>query len=412
MKRHKKKIITILLSLVIGAVVGITAGFYGEALHSAEHIRESLYIYTVPFMGVVGVFILFLYKHTSPASEQGLNLAIAYTEGQVDTSGHIMDKSHAYKIGKYPRAYAVLKLFTNITMLFFGASTGKEGSFAAFGASIGDYVARIFRRRRLSRTLLLCGVGAAVSGLFQTPLGGVFFALEFAASGVMPYSMLLPLTVASFTAVFFSKLCGFTAFSYSVVCDMAVTPKNMALIAVCAVIYGLFGRLFAVTINKAHHIYHERVKNRYLCMFIVGTLMAAVLILTHGGRYCGTGAAMVSELFSGGEFMMYDFALKFVFTIICITIGFSGGEMMPLLAIGAALGAALGSVLGLPIPLCGAIGAVSVYSAATNTLLAAMFIGFEMFGTDAALYIAISCIIAYAVNGNSSVYTLQKHSRL
>lgn len=412
MKRHKKIIKAVLLSLVIGAVIGITAGYYGEALHSAEHIRESIYLYTVPFMGVAGVFILFLYKRTSPESEQGLNLAIAYTEGQVDTSGHIMNKSHAYKLGKYPKAYAVLKLFTNITMLFFGASTGKEGSFAAYGASIGDYIARIFKSRRLSRTLLLCGVGAAVSGLFQTPLGGVFFALEFAASGSMPYSVLLPVTASSFCAVFFSKLCGFTAFSCAVDCAISPTPKNVLLIALCAVIYGLFGRLFAACINKAHHIYHEKVKNRYLCMLIAGTAMAILLILTHGGRYCGTGASMVSELFSGGEFLLYDFALKFLFTIICITIGFSGGEMMPLLAIGATLGATLGTLFGLPIPLCGAIGAVSVYSSATNTLLAAMFIGIEMFGTDAALYIASSCIIAYAVNGNASVYTLQKHSRL
>ena len=412
MKTVKKKSKAILLSLIIGAVIGITAGFYGEALHTAEHIRESVYLYTVPFMGVIGVFILFLYKRTSPESEQGLNLAIAYTEGHVDTSGHIMNKSHAYKLGKYPKAYAILKLFTNIVMLFFGASTGKEGSFAAFGASIGDYVARIFKSRRLSRTLLLCGVGAAVSGLFQTPLGGVFFALEFAASGSMPYSVLLPVTVASYSAVFFSKLCGFTAFSCAVDAGIATTPKTIVLIALCAVIYGLFGRLFADTINKAHHIYHEKVKNRYLCMLIVGSVLAILLIALNGGRYCGTGAAMVSELFSGGEFMMYDFALKFVFTILCITIGFSGGEMMPLLAIGASLGATLGTLFGLPIPLCGAIGAVSVYSSATNTLLAAMFIGIEMFGTDSALYIALSCVIAYAVNGNKSVYTLQKHSRL
>ena len=242
-----------------------------------------------------------------------------------------------------------------------------------------------------------------MSGLFQTPLGGVFFALEFAASGSMPYSVLLPVTASSFCAVFFSKLCGFTAFSCAVDCAISPTPKNVLLIALCAVIYGLFGRLFAACINKAHHIYHEKVKNRYLCMLIAGTAMAILLILTHGGRYCGTGASMVSELFSGGEFLLYDFALKFLFTIICITIGFSGGET---------LGATLGTLFGLPIPLCGAIGAVSVYSSATNTLLAAMFIGIEMFGTDAALYIASSCIIAYAVNGNASVYTLQKHSRL
>ena len=42
-----------------------------------------------------------------------------------------------------------------------------------------------------------------------------------------------------------------------------------------------------------------------------------------------------------------------------------------------------------------AIGSVAVYGAATNTLLAPIFIGIEMFGGDAAVYIAASCIIAF-----------------
>ena len=80
---------------------------------------------------------------------------------------------------------------------------------------------------------------------------------------------------------------------------------------------------------------------------------------------------------------------------------------MPLLTIGATLGATLSYILGLPLELTAAIGCVALYSSATNTLIAPIFIGIEMFGTDIALYIALSCVLAYAINQNHSVYSMQ-----
>ena len=70
-------IICSLLAMLIGAIVGATAGVFGQLLHLAEEIRSEHYIYIVPFLGIAGVGMLFLYKHISPSSEQGLNLTIA-----------------------------------------------------------------------------------------------------------------------------------------------------------------------------------------------------------------------------------------------------------------------------------------------------------------------------------------------
>lgn len=406
-KKHRGIIICSLISVVIGVVIGITAGFYGDALHLAEELRAKHYLYIMPFLGLAGVLILFLYNRISPQSEQGLNLAIAYNMGNVNARGKIQDMGKIRKTGKYPKSYALLKLFTNWVMLFFGASTGKEGSFAAFGAAIGDYSARIFKSRRYSRILLISGVAAAVSSLFQTPFGGVFFALEFTAAGVMSYTALIPALISSFTAYLFSKLCGFTAFSHTVSAELTINPKTVFLLVICALVFGFAGRLFTYVLHKSHDYYNKHVKRRYITMFIIGSIMAVVFIVVDKGRYGGTGSSMLAALFDSGDFRMYDFALKFLFTIICITIGFSGGEMMPLLTIGATLGATLAAVTGLPVGLMAAVGCVAVYGSATNTLIAPIFIGIEMFGTDATLYIALACIIAYAINGNKSVYSMQ-----
>ncbi len=404
--KYKDFTIYILLSGLIGIIVGLTAGVFGLLLHFAEHLRAEHYIYFLPFLGIIGFIILYMYKHISPNSEQGLNLAIAYNAGKVNKSGEIT-KSH-YN-GKYPKAYGFLKLFTNLLMLLFGASTGKEGSFAAYGASMGDYVSRIFKCRRYRRTFLLCGIGAAVAGLFQTPLGGVFFALEFTAAGVMSYYALLPVTVAAYSAYYFSKILGFNAFSHIVTSIPDINVFRLVLVILCGIAFGFAGRYFASLLRRMHEFYKKTVKDRYKCILLVGTLMSIILILSHSGRYAGSGDIMLTNLFSTGEFKVYDFLLKFVFTLICITIGFSGGEMMPLLTIGATLGATLSLITGMPLAVCAAMGCVAVYSSATNTLIAPIFIGIEMFGTGMGIYIAVACIVAYAINGNRSVYTRQSH---
>ena len=408
MKKHQEMIICSLLAMLIGAIVGATAGVFGQLLHLAEELRSEHYIYIVPFLGIAGVGMLFLYKHISPSSEQGLNLAIAYNMGKATDDGKVDKNVKKQKLGKFPKAYAPLKLVSNLIMLFFGASTGKEGSFAAFGASIGDYLARITKSRRYSHILLISGVAAAVSGLFQTPLGGMFFALEFTVAGVMVYSLLIPTFICAFTAYFFSRLCGYTAFFHAVSANINLDVKNIISLIIASLIFGLIGKAFAVVLNKAHQLYRRKVRNRYIVIFITGTVMAGIFILL-GGRYCGTGANIISGIFNNGTFRYYDFALKFIFTIICISAGFTGGEMMPLLTIGATLGALMASVTGLPLELAAAMGCVAVYASATNTLVAPIFIGIEMFGTDVALYVATACIIAYATNGKDSVYTMQGH---
>lgn len=408
MKKYQEIIICSLLTAVIGAVVGITAGVFGQLLHTAEEFRNEYYIFIVPFLGFAGVGMLYLYKHISPNSEQGLNLAIAYNMGKANEDGVVEKQTRKQRLGKFPKAYAPLKLISNLIMLFFGASTGKEGSFAAFGASIGDYLARITKSRRYSHVLLISGVAAAVSGLFQTPLGGMFFALEFTVAGVMVYSMLIPTFICAFTAYFFSKLCGYTAFYHAVTANIDINIQNILAVIGISLVFGFIGKLFAIILKKAHSIYHRKIKNRYLFILITGSAMAIIFILL-GGRYCGTGANIITDVFVNNSFNSYDFALKFIFTIVCIVAGYTGGEMMPLLTIGATLGALSASITGLPFELAAAMGCVAVYASATNTLVAPIFIGIEMFGTDAALFIAAACIIAYATNGKESVYTMQGH---
>lgn len=100
--------------------------------------------------------------------------------------------------------------------------------------------------------------------------------------------------------------------------------------------------------------------------------------------------------------------MKFIFTILSISAGFQGGEVTPLFAIGSSLGASLALILGLPADLIAAAGYVSVFSAATNSYFASIFIAGEVFGFGSIEYILPILTIAYILNGNSSIYSQVK----
>lgn len=62
----------------------------------------------------------------------------------------------------------------------------------------------------------------------------------------------------------------------------------------------------------------------------------------------------------------------------------------------------------LPAALCAAMGYAAVFGSATNTLIAPALIGAEVFGWAAAPYMLVTCALAYAVNGNGSIYSGQR----
>ena len=126
------------------------------------------------------------------------------------------------------------------------------------------------------------------------------------------------------------------------------------------------------------------------------------------GRYSGLGTNLITSAFEGGKITYYDWVLKLVLTVLTLAIGFQGGEVTPLFAIGASLGIVLGPFLGLPAMACGAIGYAAVFGSATNTLLAPMFIGLEVFGSQNILPCILVCIFSYIISGDGSIYSAQE----
>ena len=92
--------------------------------------------------------------------------------------------------------------------------------------------------------------------------------------------------------------------------------------------------------------------------------------------------------------------------------GGSAGREGVAVQIGATLGVVLATAFGLPVMLVAALGYAAVFGSATNTLLAPILIGIEVFGAEQAIPFAIVCMIAFVCNGNRTIYGKQRISQM
>ncbi len=181
----------------------------------------------------------------------------------------------------------------------------------------------------------------------------------------------------------------------------------LAQLLLLGLIFGVVGGLFAWCLKLVKRFLSDKIKNPIVRIALVGVGLSALFLLLYQGRYSGLGTNLIQASFHNGTIYGWDWILKFILTIVTLSAGFQGGEVTPLFSIGASLGAAMAGLFGLPVPFVAALGYAAVFGGATNTFLAPIIIGGEIFGFESIPYFFIVCTISYVFNANKSIY-LQK----
>ncbi|MFW7431167.1 chloride channel protein [Vagococcus carniphilus] len=388
----------ILFSLVIGAVIGILEVIFGKTLLLVTEWRLTYFSYLIFFLPFVGLLIEFLYTKFGGKSRQGMGLIFAVGHGEEDDIPL--------------RLIPIVMVSTWLTHLF-GGSAGREGVAVQIGGTLSHKLGtgklrKYLPEENLSQITLITGMAAGFAGLFQTPMGAILFALEVLVVGKLQMTALLSATIASFTASFVSSFLELEKFSFFVESQLELTPQLIGKLIVIGITFGLVGRLFSFGLAKSKAWISELIPNQYTRIFLGGILVAILIVVFHHGRYAGLGSNLISASFEGGPIYTYDFLLKLLLTIMTLAIGFQGGEVTPLFAIGASLGVILAPILGLPIEVAAAIGYIAVFGSATNTFLAPVIIGGEVFGYHLLPVFFIAMSVAYSCNFNQSIYGKQK----
>ena len=214
---------------------------------------------------------------------------------------------------------------------------------------------------------------------------------------------------AAYTASYTSYFLGLEKFAVPFQSALNMSqPCVLAPVILFGVVFGLTGRFFAVSLKYVKEKMSHFFENPYVRIGLVSIPLAIILTLLYQGRYSGLGTNLIAAAFEDQTIFAYDWFLKILLTVLTLSIGFQGGEVTPLFSIGASLGVIAGGVLGLPPEVCAALGYAAVFGSATNTLIAPVLIGLEVFGTDNAVVLVLVCTVAYLVNGNRSIYTAQQ----
>lgn len=385
--------IYVLLAVVVGIVVGAIDALFGRVLLFITDFRTEHYKMLLPFLPIAGLLIIYMYNKCSKESLKGMSLVLETTQEKREG---------------IPKALIPLVMIGTWITHLFGGSAGREGVAVQIGATLSHNISKRLNLPNNGKVMAIVGMSAGFGGLFQTPLAALFFAIEVITVGVLEYEALLPAFVGAYVASTTSHLLGLEKFFVNINDTISIDEKAVVKIVILGIAFGLAGKVFLYSLSKLKAFMGSKFKNPYVRIGVVSIPLAVLLFIVLGGRYCGLGTNIINNCFNDGTVYSYDFILKIAFTVITLSIGFQGGEVTPLFAIGASLGYVLGGAMGLNPVVTASLGYAAVFGSATNTLIAPMLIGLEVFGSQNMTMSVVVCIIAYVLNGNKSIYSAQE----
>lgn len=392
MEKKMELVFISFLSIIIGLMVGAVDTLFGKVLLVLTDFRQEHFLYLIPFLSPVGMLFTYFFLKYGKTSSQGMGLI--FQVGQKE----------AELIPKRLTPFIIVG--TWLTHLF-GGSAGREGVAVQLGAAIAHQMGSFFKKIESSQFVVI-GMAAGFGGLFESPIAATFFAMEVLVVGRLRYDVLLPALFAAFSASWTSQFLGLEKFSFALNTPISVDFSLFLKLILLGIVFGLTGRFFAAGLKQTKQFFNQRFPDPIRRIGAIGLLLSFLLVLFFQGRYSGLGTNLIAFSFQEGSITSYDWLLKIFFTILTLSIGFQGGEVTPLFAIGASLGVVLAPLVGLPVVLVAALGYISVFGSATNTLLAPVFIGGEVFGFEYLPYFLIVCGLAFVFNGNRSIYGNQK----
>lgn len=379
-----------ILAAITGFIVGAVGILFVKGLGRANLFRTE-HPQIILGLPLAGLAIVFLYKISHYENDKGTNLVISTLHAET----------------QIPFRMAPLIFISTITTHLFGGSAGREGAALQLGGSIGNQLGRWFRLDEEDTELIvMCGMSAAFSAIFGTPLAAVIFAMEVGSIGLMHYAAFVPCMFASLIASEFATRAGVHAEAFTITesVDFALVPAlKIVLLGICCAIISM---LFCQLLHASGHLLKKYLPNPYIRIVVASLAIIGLTIILGTSAYSGAGVNLIEEAF-GGHSPKMAFLWKMIFTAITLGAGFKGGEIVPSFTIGATFGCLFGSLLGLSPSLCAAVAMVSVFCGVTNCPISSLLIGFELFGFGSMKYLLIGVAISYMLSGYTGLYSEQ-----
>ena len=264
---------------------------------------------------------------------------------QVSAAIELSNPRHHYKVNSLLSIKVVcIKILSSLIMVFGGGVIGREGPTIQISASIFKKINDVLPAwypKISKRNMIVTGAAAGLAAAFNTPLGGIVFAIEELTKTHFSFfksALLTGVIIAGLTALYFlgpylylgyPSLDGITAWVMMAIIPLAIIT-GIAGSGMGKLILYIFKRKKSLQKNYQQVIY----------VAVCGLIIAALAILIDSKTFGSGKEIMVSTLFTNQKHLeWYMPFLRVIGSIVSFSTGASGGIFAPSLSAGASIGA-------------------------------------------------------------------------
>jgi H+/Cl- antiporter ClcA len=334
--------------LWIAAVsVGLSAVAYAAVFKRTENWLHSVheqYPYA-PFILSPALFTAawLLVKYLAPsASGSGIPQIMAANEMNYEGETRpVIDSLLSMKA-------AAVKILSSLLCLAGGGAIGREGPTLQISASIFHFFGRQLRRVYPNideQTFIIAGAAAGLASAFNTPLGGIVYAIEEMGSHHFHKVRTALLSAVIISGLMAQWMLG----SYLYLGLPKIDPAGAEFVPaalLCGAISGLLGACFGWTLYElVRRRWQLKSTGKQLILTVCcGLIMASMIHFDN--RAAGTGVEVITGFLFKGEPSSYALvALRYFGTTVSYLSGAAGGIFSPSLAVGASIGSCISTLI-------------------------------------------------------------------
>lgn len=335
--RTWRQMVTWILAPLLIGIAGVSMANISSICYEINRwISSYLGWGAIVYMPVGYALLIFVSRRFFPGTQgSGIPQAIAVLEDH-----HGTKKSNLLSV-----RIVIGRILLLIGGLVIGASIGHEGPMVQIGGSIMHifFGYGTLKRAEHRQMLVLAGGAAGIAATFNTPIGGIMFAMEeMAKKYVYRGHNQTIFTVLMSGLVSLVIMGSYTYFGkYHVELDFVT---HIPAILVCGAVGGLFGGVFSLLAQKTPDGLPERLRRvlahhpmafAAACGLVMACLSLATDGLVNGTGYVPTKMALEND---AATHVWFYGPAKFAGTLLSALCGLPGGLFAPTLAVGGGLG--------------------------------------------------------------------------
>jgi H+/Cl- antiporter ClcA len=345
-EHFKKNALQAIPFWIASVLVGLLAVLYTKLFILAEDITTLVFNHHAWMLFILSPFCFVLawwlvYRFAPYSRGSGIPQVMAAIQISSPKTNKMVDKLLSFRI-------IFIKIISSLIMAIGGGAIGREGPTIQLSASIYKIVYQLLPKwwpKIAKRNMIVTGAAAGLAATFNTPLGGIVFAIEELTKTHFSYYKTAIFSSVIIAGLSAEALLGPYLYLGYPKLD-GLSPSIFFGVALAALISGLLGSSMAKMIfwifrwKATFKFKHQHV------MFVAGCAFIMVFSAFFISRdILGSGKDIMEKtLFTSAKYVAwYTPLLRILGSLLSFTTGAAGGIFAPALAAGASVGSLVGS---------------------------------------------------------------------